>query len=152
MEARSLVFNRVSKELIGIALIAMFLFLLFFVDFTSLANLHKNMPQEWLNVNTVFLSIIFEAIPFILLGVIVSSFIQVFVTEDMIQKVMPKSPIVAMIPAVFVGVLFPMCHYTNCKKAHSKGVTTSCRHCYFTECTHYESSCSFIYCICVSKK
>ncbi|MGR5959838.1 hypothetical protein ACT7DM_12660 [Bacillus cereus] len=64
MEARSLVFNRVSKELVGIALIAMFLFLLFFVDFTSLANLHKNMPQEWLNVNTLFLSIIFEAIPF----------------------------------------------------------------------------------------
>ena len=85
MEARSLVFNRVSKELVGIALIAMFLFL-FFVDFTSLVNLHKNIPQEWLNVNTVFLSIIFEAIPFILLGVIVSSFIQVFVTEDMIQK------------------------------------------------------------------
>ncbi|MGR5966130.1 permease [Bacillus cereus] len=101
-----MVFNRVSKELVGIALIAMFLFLLFFVDFTSLVNLHKNIPQEWLNVNTVFLSIIFEAIPFILLGVIVSSFIQVFVTEDMIQKVMPKSPIVAMIPAVFVGVLF----------------------------------------------
>ncbi len=22
-----------------------------------------------------------------------------------------------------------MCHYTNCKKAHSKGVTTSCGHC-----------------------
>ena len=104
-----LVFNRVSKELIGIALISLFLFLLFFVDFTSLANLHKSMPQEWLNVNTVFLSIIFEAIPFILLGVIVSSLIQVFVTEDMIQKVMPKSKIVAMIPAVFVGIIFPMC-------------------------------------------
>ena len=44
-----------------------------------------------------------------------------------------------------------MCHYTNCKKAHSKGVTTSCGHCYFTKCTYYESSCSFIYCICVSK-
>ncbi|EEM23249.1 hypothetical protein bthur0001_16060 [Bacillus thuringiensis serovar tochigiensis BGSC 4Y1] len=109
MEARRLVFNRVSKELAGIALIAIFLFLLFFVDFTSLANLHKHMPQEWLNVNTVFLSIVFEAIPFILLGVIVSSLIQVFVTEDMIQKVLPKSPIVAMIPAVFVGILFPMC-------------------------------------------
>jgi uncharacterized membrane protein YraQ (UPF0718 family) len=109
MEAEMLVFNRVSKELIGIALMAIFLFLLFFVDFTSLANLHKSMPQEWLNVNTVFLSIIFEAIPFILLGVIVSSLIQLFVTEDMIQKVMPRSPIVAMIPAVFVGLLFPMC-------------------------------------------
>ncbi|MGH1257372.1 MULTISPECIES: permease [Bacillus] len=104
-----MVFNRASKELIGIALIAIFLFLLFFVDFTSLANLHKSMPKEWLNVNTVFLSIIFEAIPFILLGVIVSSLIQVFVTEDMIQKVLPKSQIVAMIPAVFVGIIFPMC-------------------------------------------
>ncbi|HDR6317336.1 hypothetical protein COE20_00655 [Bacillus cereus] len=104
-----MVFNRASKELIGIVLIAIFLFLLFFVDFTSLANLHKSMPKEWLNVNTVFLSIIFEAIPFILLGIIVSSLIQVFVTEDMIQKVMPKSQIVAMIPAVFVGIIFPMC-------------------------------------------
>ncbi|MFE5129078.1 permease [Bacillus mobilis] len=104
-----MVFNRASKELIGIVPIAIFLFLLFFVDFTSLANLHKSMPKEWLNVNTVFLSIIFEAIPFILLGVIVSSLIQVFVTEDMIQKVMPKSQIVAMIPAVFVGIIFPMC-------------------------------------------
>lgn len=104
-----LVFNRASKELIGIALIAIFLFLLFFVDFTRLANLHKSMPKEWLNVNTVFLSIIFEAIPFILLGGIVSSLIQVFVTEDMIQKVMPKSQIGAMIPAVFVGIIFPMC-------------------------------------------
>ncbi|CAM3873639.1 hypothetical protein BAQ48_01655 [Bacillus luti] len=104
-----MIFNRVSKELIGIALIAIFIFLLFFVDFTSLANLHKSIPQEWLNVNTVFLSITFEAIPFILLGVVISSLIQVFLTEDMIQKVLPKTPIVAMMPAVFVGIVFPMC-------------------------------------------
>ncbi|PED09564.1 hypothetical protein COL30_23000 [Bacillus pseudomycoides] len=109
VEARNLVFNRISKELIGTLLIAIFLFLLFFVDFTNLANLHKSIPKEWLNVNTIFLSIFFEAVPFILLGVIVSSIIQVFVTEDMIQKVLPKSPIVAMIPAVFVGIIFPMC-------------------------------------------
>jgi uncharacterized membrane protein YraQ (UPF0718 family) len=109
MEARKLVFNRVSKELVGLSLIAMFLFLLFFVDFTGLVNLHKSMPQEWLNINTVFLSVIFEAIPFLLLGVIVSSLIQVFVTEDMIGKIMPRSPIVAMIPAVFIGIIFPMC-------------------------------------------
>ncbi len=109
MEARSLVFNRVSKRISRHSSYRYVSLFIIFVDFTSLANLHKNMPQEWLNVNTVFLSIIFEAIPFILLGVIVSSCIQVFVTEDMIQKVLPKSPIVAMIPAVFVGVLFPMC-------------------------------------------
>ena len=84
----------------------LFFSFIIFVDFTSLANLHKSMPQVWLNVNTLFLSIIFEAIPFILLGIIVSSLIQVFVTEDMIQKVMLRSPIVAMIPAVFVEFFF----------------------------------------------
>ena len=69
------------------------------------------------------------------------------------SKVMPKSPIVAMIPAVFVGVLFPMCECVIIPIVRRliQRVTTSCRHCYFTECTHYESSCSFIYCICVSK-
>ncbi|WP_082246043.1 permease [Bacillus gaemokensis] len=109
MEARNLVFNRISKELMGTFLIAIFLFLLFFVDFTNLANLQKSIPKEWLNVNAIFLSIFFEAVPFILLGVIVSSIIQVFVTEDMIQKVLPKSPILAMIPAAFTGIIFPMC-------------------------------------------
>ncbi len=109
MEARKLVFTRISKELIGTLLIVLFLFLLFFVDFTNLAVLQKSIPKEWLNVNTIFLSIFFEAVPFILLGVIVSSIIQVFVTEDMIQKVLPKSPIVMMLPAAFVGIIFPMC-------------------------------------------
>lgn len=109
VEARKLVFNRISKELIGTLLIAIFLFLFFFVDFTNLANLHKTIPKEWLNVNTIFLSIFFEAVPFILLGVLVSSVIQVFVTEEMIQKILPKSAIIAMVPAAFVGVLFPMC-------------------------------------------
>ena len=55
---------------------------------------------------------------------------------------MPKSPIVAMIPAVFVGVLFPMCECVIIPIVRRliQKVTTSCRHCYFTECTHYESS------------
>ncbi|PFB39977.1 hypothetical protein CN413_27555 [Bacillus cereus] len=108
-EARKLIFTRISKELIGMFLIALFLFLLFFVDFTNLSNLQKGIPKEWLNVNTIFLSIFFEAVPFILLGVLISSIIQVFVTEEMIQKFLPRSAIIAIIPAAFVGVIFPMC-------------------------------------------
>ncbi|WP_063607624.1 permease [Bacillus mycoides] len=108
-EARKLTFTRISKELIGMFLIALFLFLLFFVDFTNLSDLQKGIPKEWLNVNAIFLSIFFEAVPFILLGVLISSIIQVFVTEEMIQKVLPRSAIIAIIPAAFVGVIFPMC-------------------------------------------
>ncbi|WP_369900187.1 permease [Bacillus manliponensis] len=102
-------FVRLSREWIGMLLVGLFVFLLFFVDFTSLSSLQAKIPSEWLNVNTIFLSIFFEAVPFILLGVFISAIIQVFVTEEMIHKVLPKSPVVAVIPAAFVGVIFPMC-------------------------------------------
>ncbi|PEZ03590.1 hypothetical protein CN326_18030 [Bacillus sp. AFS018417] len=100
---------RISREMIGTMLIALFVFLLFFVDFTNVSSLQALIPKKWMNVNTIFLSIFFEAVPFILIGVFISAVIQVFVTEDVIKKVLPKHPIVAMFPAAFVGVLFPMC-------------------------------------------
>ena len=84
-------------------------------------------------MNTVFLSIIFEAIPFILLGH--CFFMYSSVCDGRYDsKVMPKSPIVAMIPAVFVGVLFPMCECVIIPivEAHSKvKLPLPCRHCYF---------------------
>ncbi|PHA01890.1 hypothetical protein COE51_03780 [Bacillus pseudomycoides] len=101
--------TRISREILGMMLIGLFLFLLFFVDFTNVSSLQALIPKKWMNVNTIFLSIFFEAIPFILIGVLISAVIQVFVTEDVIKKVLPKHPIVAMFPAAFVGVLFPMC-------------------------------------------
>ena len=36
-------------------------------------------------------SILLEALPFVLLGTVISSLIQVFVSEDMILKIMPKT-------------------------------------------------------------
>ncbi|CRK83592.1 permease [Neobacillus massiliamazoniensis] len=57
----------------------------------------------------MFISIIIEALPFILIGVLVSAILQVFVTDDMIQKFIPKNPILGIITASVLGIIFPIC-------------------------------------------
>ncbi|CAM3448885.1 permease [Paenibacillus lupini] len=57
----------------------------------------------------VFLSIILEAFPFILLGVIFSALLQVFVTDEMIQKLTPKHHIVGILFGALLGLVFPLC-------------------------------------------
>ncbi|WP_273129512.1 permease [Metabacillus sp. HB246100] len=97
-----------SKEIIGLALVAIFIYFFIFWDYKTFQD-QFTLPKEWLNLNTIFLSIVIEAIPFILLGVFVSSLIQVFVTEEMVKKSIPKNMIVAVIPAALLGIVFPVC-------------------------------------------
>jgi uncharacterized membrane protein YraQ (UPF0718 family) len=52
---------------------------------------------------------IMEAIPFILLGVIISGLIQSFITERWIARIMPKNRFLASLFGCSVGILFPAC-------------------------------------------
>jgi uncharacterized membrane protein YraQ (UPF0718 family) len=54
-------------------------------------------------------SILLEALPFVMLGILISSLIQVFVTEDMILKIMPKNKHLRLLSAAMVGLIFPVC-------------------------------------------
>ncbi|MDR6124703.1 permease [Neobacillus drentensis] len=67
------------------------------------------LPQSFLQMNTIFISILIEALPFVTLGVLISGIIQIFVTEEMIARIMPKNKILAVIFACFLGILFPSC-------------------------------------------
>ncbi|MFZ5651203.1 MAG: permease [Bacillota bacterium] len=62
-----------------------------------------------LNFKTIFLSVIIEALPFIMIGVFVSAIIHNFVSEETIHKVMPKSRISSVLIASLLGVIFPVC-------------------------------------------
>jgi uncharacterized membrane protein YraQ (UPF0718 family) len=62
-----------------------------------------------LQMNTIFISLLIEALPFILLGVFVSGLIQIFVSEDMIARIMPKNQFSAVIVASLLGALYPSC-------------------------------------------
>ncbi|WP_041238438.1 permease [Gloeothece citriformis] len=62
---------------------------------------------------TVFLSLLVEAIPFLLLGVVLSSTLLIFVNVDKLIKIMPKNPILGAIVGSCIGFLFPVCECGN---------------------------------------
>lgn len=60
-------------------------------------------------VNTVFLSIIIQAVPFILIGAFVSSILQVFVSDEKIISLFCKNKWLGFPIAAVLGVFFPVC-------------------------------------------
>ncbi|MBP0724129.1 permease [Bacillus sp. RG28] len=65
--------------------------------------------HSFLQMNTIFISIVVEALPFILIGVFFSGIIQIFVTEEMLSKLIPKNRFLAVLVSVLLGFIFPGC-------------------------------------------
>ncbi|MDK8189990.1 permease [Paenibacillus sp. UMB7766-LJ446] len=61
------------------------------------------------NMKTIFISIFLEAAPFLLIGVLLSSFMQWFVSEEMVRRLTPKNPIGGVLVAGLLGIIFPIC-------------------------------------------
>jgi uncharacterized protein len=57
----------------------------------------------------VFASIIYEALPFIVLGVIIAGLLEEFVPQQAIAKVIPSNRLFAIGLGGLLGVVFPMC-------------------------------------------
>ncbi|MFB3167246.1 permease [Neobacillus sp. 179-C4.2 HS] len=93
-------------EFTGIMLIVLALLLL---SFSTSFKLSFDIPPSLLNLNTIFLSILIEALPFVLIGVLIAGVIQIFVTEDHIQRWIPKNKVLAIIMSCVIGALFPAC-------------------------------------------
>jgi len=60
-------------------------------------------------LNTVFLSILIQAFPFILIGVLVSSIIQVIIPGEKLVSLFPRKTGLGFIAAILAGFLFPVC-------------------------------------------
>ncbi|WP_413004416.1 permease [Peribacillus frigoritolerans] len=93
-------------DITGIIIIALALFLF---SFSSSIKDTFVIPPSLLNLNTIFLSILIEALPFVLIGVLIAGVIQIFVTEEHIQRWIPKNKVMAVIMSCIVGALFPAC-------------------------------------------
>lgn len=61
------------------------------------------------NFSTIFFSIFVEGLPFILLGLLVSSFIHVYVKEDMAWRILPKNPLLCIPMVACLGLVLPIC-------------------------------------------
>jgi uncharacterized membrane protein YraQ (UPF0718 family) len=100
---------KMFKDSFVLLLFCFFLFLFLFAEELKNISFFTRIPSTFFNVNTIFLSIILEAIPFILLGVFVSAIIQSFVSENVIRRVLPRNAYLALIPAALLGIIFPIC-------------------------------------------
>ncbi|MDN4068478.1 permease [Paenibacillus vini] len=58
---------------------------------------------------TSFLGILLEALPFVLLGSILSSLVHLYVSEQLLKKWIPKNPAAGILTACILGLLFPVC-------------------------------------------
>jgi uncharacterized protein len=62
---------------------------------------------------TLFLSLLVEAMPFLLMGVAFSSILLFFVDERKLIAAIPRNPILAALAGSLVGFLFPVCECGN---------------------------------------
>lgn len=62
---------------------------------------------------TLFLSIIAEAFPFVILGVVVSVIVGIFIKEEWLNKYLPKNRFVSHFVLCFMGFLMPVCECGN---------------------------------------
>lgn len=69
----------------------------------------QQLPDSVLQWFAIFISIIIEALPFVLLGSILSGFIEIYVTPDLVQKYLPKNKFLRILFGTFVGFIFPSC-------------------------------------------
>lgn len=58
---------------------------------------------------TSFLGILLEALPFVLLGSLLSSLLHLFVTEEALDRWIPKHPVAGILTACVLGLVFPIC-------------------------------------------
>ncbi len=102
----SKVLRRNSFYLIILVMISIFFLSIFFSPGNTIS---VYIPSSILNLNTIFLSILIEAFPFVLIGGLIAGFIQIFITEEHIQKWIPKNKFIAIIMSCVIGALFPAC-------------------------------------------
>lgn len=81
---------------------ALFKWLPFFLPLLFLFPALMTMPRSGLSLlgstevqqlKTVFIGIFLEALPFVLLGVLISSLLQIFVKEEWVRRLTPKHPV-----------------------------------------------------------
>ena len=60
-------------------------------------------------IHTVFTGIVLQAVPFMLLGALLSSALYAFVPDRLLIKIFPKKYGLGFLTALFAGALFPVC-------------------------------------------
>lgn len=61
------------------------------------------------DVSIIFTSIFFESLPFLILGCLISAIIETYVSDETIEKIIPKNKVLGSIVGIFLGFFLPAC-------------------------------------------
>ncbi len=82
-------------------------FIIFIASNINFAAIFYSQPMT--NLKTMFLSLLLESFPFLLLGAVVSAFLEVVVSEDTMARWIPHATLPGLLVAACMGMLFPLC-------------------------------------------
>jgi len=115
-----------------IVLVCGILFLLIILNLWNSGNLGlipQLLKNPKLQVFTIVITaILLEAIPFILIGAIISGSIEVLVSEEKVKRAFPQNRFLSAATGSFLGILFPVCSCGNvvvARRLLKKGVPAS---------------------------
>ena len=86
-------------------------------------------PSRSGDILMAFLSILFEGAPYILVGTLLSGFIDAFLPAKLLDRMLPKNKILSTLAAGFLGLLFPVCECAVVpvvRRLVQKGLPLSC--------------------------
>ncbi|MFB5662473.1 permease [Alteribacillus sp. HJP-4] len=96
------------NDVTGLIVIGLVIYFIYFNNLLGETVLME-VPDSFRQLNTIFLSILIEAIPFVLIGVVIAGFIQIFISEEQIRRCIPRNKVLAVVMSCIVGGIFPAC-------------------------------------------
>ncbi|HEX2927975.1 MAG TPA: permease [Ruminiclostridium sp.] len=116
--------NKPYKELKAFMAVVLALFL--YIVLVSAKNIDFSEQFKRIQaLNTIFISILLQALPFILIGVFISSLLQVFVSDEKFMRIFSRYKWTGFPAAVLLGIIFPVCDCAMapiCSRLVRKGV------------------------------
>src|SRR5215211_4251661 len=102
----------VSSLLLGVAFVLAAAFLLW-LKTVETDGLGLSLPSELQDFTTLALSIVVEALPFVILGALVSVIVRLFAPMQRILQLLPKRPLLRRLSISLFGTFMPVCECGN---------------------------------------
>lgn len=109
------------------------------------------MPNSVLQMCTIFLSIVIEALPFVLLGCLISGTLQVFLTPERVKRWLPANRFLSILTGSVLGFFFPSCECGIVPIVHQfvkKRRACTYSFCIYVNSAYYQSNRDFFYIYC----
>ena len=101
--------SRLQEFSIGLIIVSLFVMIYLWAAGYGISAFNRINYEQLSSLETLFLSVILESLPFLLIGAFVSAVIEVFISEETIARLLPKRTLPGLIAAAFMGMIFPIC-------------------------------------------